>query len=56
MVSGLDRRTEATEAGADRFVPFDEWPRIHVVLEDVAQRRANSPSSTAEPRASAARG
>src|ERR1043165_8037183 len=25
MVSGLDRRAEATAAGADRFVPFDEW-------------------------------
>jgi CheY-like chemotaxis protein len=42
MVSGLDRRTEATLAGADRFVPFDEWPRIHTILEDVSIARASS--------------
>jgi DNA-binding response OmpR family regulator len=55
MVSGLDRRVEATEAGADRFVPFDEWPRIHTILEDVSIHRASSPRTVMRREATADR-
>lgn len=33
MVSGLDRRSEALDAGATSFLNYDEWLRIGTVVE-----------------------
>lgn len=40
MVSGMDRETEALRAGADAFLPYDEWLRIGTLVEEHLTRRA----------------
>lgn len=43
MVSGIDRETPALAAGADSFLPYDEWLRIGTVVEAHMERRGTAP-------------
>jgi DNA-binding NarL/FixJ family response regulator len=50
MVSGSDRSREAVEAGANRFLSYDEWLRIGtVVLETLAPSPPTPESPSREP-------
>jgi CheY-like chemotaxis protein len=45
MVSGYDRGKEALEAGATRFLNYDEWLRIGTMVAEMI----NDPAATASP-------
>ena len=47
MVSGIDRTHEARHAGATHFLPYDEWLRIGVVIQDLLRNPAPEPPRTA---------
>lgn len=49
MVSGMDRRAEALEAGATSFLSYEEWLRIGSVVE-AHVNAAESPAAASEPR------
>ncbi|MEY4939265.1 MAG: hypothetical protein RIQ93_1000 [Verrucomicrobiota bacterium] len=40
LVSGRDRKSEAAEAGATCFLPYDEWLRIGSVMKSMLSREA----------------
>lgn len=39
MVSGIDREEAALAAGANRFLPYDEWLRIGTLVEKLVWAR-----------------
>ena len=39
MVSGIDREAAALAAGANAFLPYDEWLRIGLVVEALIEKR-----------------
>lgn len=43
MVSGIDRADAALAAGANSFLPYDEWLRIGSMVETHLHQRAASP-------------
>jgi DNA-binding response OmpR family regulator len=43
MVSGIDRRAAALEAGANEFLHYDEWLRIGSVVSSLVKRTAAAP-------------
>lgn len=45
MISGYDRTKEALAAGATLFLPYEEWLRIGVVMQDLFADRP-APSAT----------
>lgn len=47
MVSGMDRETEALGAGADSFLPYDQWLRIGTVVDEHLKARAGKVSDPA---------
>lgn len=47
MVSGIDRTPAALAAGANQFVPFDQWQRIGLTIaEMIAVQPAAAPVAT----------
>jgi hypothetical protein len=47
MVSGIDRSEAALAAGANAFLPYDEWLRIGTVVEHY-MRSAEPPAADAD--------
>jgi hypothetical protein len=45
MVSGIDRRAAATEAGANAFLLYDEWLRIGTVVAELLGAPTDDTSS-----------
>jgi CheY-like chemotaxis protein len=45
LVSNVDRDAEAVAAGADRFLPFEEWLRIGTVLQELLTERPDVPGT-----------
>lgn len=43
MVSGIDREAPALAAGADSFLPYDEWLRIGTLVETHLEKRSGAP-------------
>lgn len=42
MVSGIDREAPALAAGADSFLPYDEWLRIGTLVETHLEKRSGA--------------
>jgi CheY-like chemotaxis protein len=45
MVSGIDRTKEALEAGATRFLLYDEWLRVGTLVAELLANERPSPSA-----------
>lgn len=46
MVSGVNRASDARDAGADCFLHYDEWLRIGTVVDELLQAREASGSAS----------